>query len=204
MYQTVVMVAVKRRAHRRPGLHHAIGNAAGEIVLKERPALPHHVPMRLPADQPGERRGDGLVGDEVARQGHRRAHDQDDDRHAEQPRPAFGQEAIGRRLGHHGDDAAHEPRHRAVGQRDEQFDHEQRREQPLRLAGKVPQERNEPAPAARGSPGAAVGVRNRSKSANICGWLQALYVGSVNRPCQERPANRHRAALRHDSIFLTF
>ena len=130
----------QRRAHRRPGLHHAVGNAAGEIVLKERPALAHHVPMRLPADHAGERRGDGLIGDEIARQRHRRAHDHHHDRHADEPRPADGEEAVGRRLGDHGDDAAHEPRHRAVGERDAQLNHEQGREQPLRLAGKVPQE----------------------------------------------------------------
>ncbi len=69
----------QRRAHRRAGLHHAVGNAAGEIVLKERPALAHHVPMRLPANEAGERRGDGLIGDQVARQRHRRPHEQHHD-----------------------------------------------------------------------------------------------------------------------------
>ena len=63
----------QRRAHRRAGLHHAVGNAAGEIVLKERPALAHDVPVRLPADQAGERRRDRLVGDQVANKRHRRA-----------------------------------------------------------------------------------------------------------------------------------
>ena len=129
----------QRRAHRRPGLHHAVGNPAGEVVLKERPALAHHVPMRLPANEAGERRGDRLIGDEVADQRHRRPHDHHHDRHAEQPGPALAEKPVGRRLGHHGDDAAHEPRHRAVGERDAKFHHEQGREQPLGLTGKVPQ-----------------------------------------------------------------
>jgi hypothetical protein len=36
------------------GLHHAVGDAAGEVVLEERPALAHHVPVALPADQAGD------------------------------------------------------------------------------------------------------------------------------------------------------
>ncbi len=36
-------------ADRRSGLHHAGGDASGEVVLEERPRLPHHVPMVLPA-----------------------------------------------------------------------------------------------------------------------------------------------------------
>ena len=196
------------RAHRRPGLHHPIGNAAGEIVLKERPALPHHVPVRLPANEAGERRGDRLVGDEVARQRHRRAHDQEDDRHAEQPRPAFGQKLIGRRLGHHGDDAAHEPRHCAVGQRDEQFDHEQRREQPLRLAGEVPQERNQPARRLR-----VLGRRRRrQESFEKCKHLRMvtglMWEASIDVPTppglfrnRGELGGGGRAALRHDCVF---
>jgi hypothetical protein len=33
---------------------HLVGDAAGEVVLEERPALPHHVPVVLPADQVAE------------------------------------------------------------------------------------------------------------------------------------------------------
>ena len=130
----------QRRAQGRRGLHHAIGNAAGEIVLKERPALAHHMPMRLPADQAGERRGDGLVGDEIARQRRHGPYDHDDDRHAEEPRPTGGEQTLGRCLGHQRDDAAHEPWHRAVAERHEQFGDEESGEQPFRLAGEMPQE----------------------------------------------------------------
>jgi len=52
-------------ADRRPGLHHPVGDAAGEIVLEERPALAHHVPMALPADQVRHIGGDRLVGHDV-------------------------------------------------------------------------------------------------------------------------------------------
>ena len=43
-------------AQRRAGLHDAGGDAAGEIVLEERPALPHDMPMVLPAHQVGQAR----------------------------------------------------------------------------------------------------------------------------------------------------
>ncbi len=134
----------QRLAHRRAGLHHAVGDAAGEIVLEERPALPHHVPVRLPADQAGERRRNRLVGDEIAQQGDDRARDQHHQRHAGEPRPGLGEEPVGRNRGHQRDDAAHEPGHRAVGERDEELDHEQGDEQPFRLAGEMPKEGEQP------------------------------------------------------------
>ena len=56
----------------------------------------------------------------------------------------FGKKAFGRDVRHESDDAAHEPGHRAVGQRDQEFDHEQRDEQRFGLAGKVPEERDQP------------------------------------------------------------
>ena len=68
----------QRLPHRRAGLHDAVGDAAGEIVLEERPALAHDMPVRLPADQARERRRDRLVGDEVARQRRCRPCDHDD------------------------------------------------------------------------------------------------------------------------------
>ena len=169
----------QRRAHRRPGLHDAVGNAAGEIVLKERPALPHHVPMRLPADHAGERRRDRLVGDQIARQRHRRPRDQHDDRHADEPRPAVRRGTVGRRLRHHGDDAAHEPRHRAVGQRHQHLDDEQRGEQPFRLPGKVPQKGDQCAGRLR----IFRDCRRRQeffKKREHCGWVRP-HMGCVNR-----------------------
>ena len=54
-------------AHSRPGLHHLVGDAAGEIVLEERPALAHHMPVVLPADHVGDVGRDRLIGDEVLR-----------------------------------------------------------------------------------------------------------------------------------------
>ena len=41
----------RRFAQRRAGLHDAVGDAAGEVVLEEGQALPHHVLVLLPADR---------------------------------------------------------------------------------------------------------------------------------------------------------
>ena len=59
-----------------PGLHHAVGDAAGEVVLEERPGLAHHVPVVLPADAVRDVGGDRLVGEQVLRCERGRAHDQ--------------------------------------------------------------------------------------------------------------------------------
>ena len=48
------------------GLHDAVGHTAGEVVLKEGPALADDVPVALPAHQIGKVAGDRLVGDEGA------------------------------------------------------------------------------------------------------------------------------------------
>ena len=48
-------------AHRRPGLHDPVGDAAGEVVLEEGPALADHVPVVLPADHVGQAGIDDLV-----------------------------------------------------------------------------------------------------------------------------------------------
>ena len=48
-------------ADRRPGLHHARGDAAREVVLEEGPGLARNVPVVLPADPVGDVGGDGLV-----------------------------------------------------------------------------------------------------------------------------------------------
>src|SRR2546423_706696 len=52
-------------ADRRSGLHDPVGDAAGEIVLEECPALPHHVPVVLPADHVADIGGDRLVGHDI-------------------------------------------------------------------------------------------------------------------------------------------
>ena len=123
--------------------------------------------MRLPADQARERRGDRLVGDEIARQRHARSRDHDDQQACRQPRPGLRQEAIGRNLRHIGDDPPHEPGNGRVGQRHKEFDDEQRDEQRLGLPCKMPQEPNAARPAAPGVLGVAVGFRNCSKRENI-------------------------------------
>jgi len=67
---------------------------------------------------------------------------------------------------HQLDDAAHEPRHRGVEDRDEKFDHEQRQKQTARLPGEVEIERNQPGRRLRPL-GSSVGVRIFSKKENI-------------------------------------
>ena len=54
MYQMARMLAITLSRSALRGLHHAVGDAPGEVVLEERPALPHHVPVALPADQAGD------------------------------------------------------------------------------------------------------------------------------------------------------
>src|SRR5271170_1288488 len=63
-------------------------------------------------------------------------------------------------------------------------------------------------PGGSGFSGAAVGVRNRSKNANICGWLQGLCGKRQSmRQSLANPAPQaaegwegYRAALRHDGV----
>ena len=61
MYQTRADARDDALAQRVAGLHHAVGDAAGEVVLEERPALPHHVPVALPADEARHARHHGVV-----------------------------------------------------------------------------------------------------------------------------------------------
>ena len=99
--------------------------------------------MALPADEVGERAGQRLIGDEIARQDDAGARDQHDQRHAGEPGPGVGQEALRRHRRDEGDDAPHEPRHRCVEDGDEEFDHEQGYKQPLGLPREVPIEREQ-------------------------------------------------------------
>jgi len=127
----------------------------------------------MPADHAGERRGDGLIGDEIARSASPLG--------ARSPprwpyRSAMAKLTARKRSGgvlvtmvttrpmNHGT--------RAVGERDAQLNHEQGREQPLRLAGKVPQEGDQ----SRRRFGVVRRRCRRQESFKKCkhfGWLQA-------------------------------
>jgi hypothetical protein len=125
-------------------MHHPVGDAAGEIVLEECPALPHHVPMALPANQVANLGGDRLIGHDVLRGQRQRPQHQQHQRHAEQHRPEAGEQRLGRARRDQGDDAAHENRDQRIEQRQRKAGREQSREQAFGLAGKMPIERDQP------------------------------------------------------------
>ncbi len=73
MNQTAVSSATRLSRNAGPVCMHAVGDAAGEVVLEERPGLPHHVPVVLPADAVGDVGGDRLVHQQMLRGGRRPA-----------------------------------------------------------------------------------------------------------------------------------
>ena len=78
------------------GLHDAIGDAAGEVVLEKAPALTHHVPVILPAHEIGEARIDRLVGDELLEGDRHWPRDQQHGCHAGKLRPSLAEQSVGR------------------------------------------------------------------------------------------------------------
>ena len=93
-------------AHRRGGLHHAVGDAAGKVALEPADRLLQHVPVRAPAHDGADVRHERLV-EERRRDGlYERPGDEDEERHRDQldavARPDLG----GRGGAEHVDDAA--------------------------------------------------------------------------------------------------
>ena len=121
------------------------GDAAGEVVLEEGPALPHDVPVALPADQVGEAGDDGLVGDQVL-QGQRRRPQRRAGSSAMPTscRHASRSNASGIAARHQRDDAAHEDRDRGVEHSDDKAGGEERQDQPPHLPRIMPVERAQP------------------------------------------------------------
>ena len=179
----------QRRAHRRAGLHDAIGNAAGEIVLKERPALPHHVPVRLPANEAGERRRDApgwRSGSECSVT----ARPHDDEERPMPSEPAASARRTSGRAASLVTSVTTRPMNHGTAlsvSADIQFDHEQGRKQPFRLPGKVPQEGDQRARRLRV-------LRRRRRGQESFKKLQTFpdgyrgRRGGVNRPPKARPA----------------
>ena len=83
---------------RRPGLHDAGRDASGEIVLKKRPALPHDMPMVLPAHEVGQARHEHQVRDDQLREMRRRADRQKQRRHQHQLSAGILPDHVRRRL----------------------------------------------------------------------------------------------------------
>ena len=125
-------------AQRRAGLHHPVGDAAGEIVLKIGPALAHDVPMALPARQVGEAGDQRLVGDQRRGEMRDRPQHQQQQRHPEEL-PAGGlPDGVRRLRGHQRGDAADKDRDRRIEQRDDEPGHEQRAQQTGDLPHEMP------------------------------------------------------------------
>jgi hypothetical protein len=104
-------------AQRVRGLHHAVGDAPGEVVLEERPALPHHVPVALPADEarrPGYQR---VVPDRDVGEDGERAHEQHERHHAREQRPLLRERLLPVGRFHERDQPADEQRDHRVEER---------------------------------------------------------------------------------------
>ena len=124
--------------------HHAVGDAAGEIVLEERPALPDHVPVALPADERGRARYERVVPDRDVDQQHQRPHDEHQRHHADEQRPLAleRRHAIGRFHQRH--EAPDEERNHRIEQRHRQARREHRREPAFGLLDEMPIELEQP------------------------------------------------------------
>ena len=131
-------------AERRARLHDAVGDPPREIVLEERPALPHHVPVALPADQVRETGGDRLVRDQALQQKGTRPHQQEDERHAKELRPGLRQQRARRMVRDQRHHAPDEDRDRRVERSHHEAREEQRHHQPARLPRVMPIKRRKP------------------------------------------------------------
>ncbi len=119
-----------RIAQRRPGLHHPLGDAPGEVVLEEVQALLEHVAMVLPADQIGQPRVDRLMRQQVVQAEYQGPDDQRHRRHPQQRVAVLGKEGprvIGRLS--HIDQLAEKAEQRHLDQRREKADHQHGRHQ---------------------------------------------------------------------------
>ncbi len=101
-----------RFAQRGPGLHHPVGDPAGEIVVEEAQALPYHVVVHQPARAVAQARHDRLVDQQIVQPGEQRPRHQRDRRHPEQFAGMTAEEVRSRSLGQHVDDAPEEVEHR--------------------------------------------------------------------------------------------
>nr|WP_292330794.1 hypothetical protein [Mesorhizobium sp.] len=80
--------------HRIAALHDLGPDAAGKVVLEERPVLAHDMPVALPADEVDEVRRDGMVADQRI-DDHRQRTQKHDEGHQDEQRPMRGEEIAG-------------------------------------------------------------------------------------------------------------
>src|SRR5262249_54761130 len=126
------------------GLHDAVGDAPREIVLEERPALAHDVPVALPADQAGGARYQRVLADRDVDQYHERAEDEYKRDHAEQQRPLLPERRGPVDGFHQRHELADEYRDHGVDQRDGEARDEHERIPALSLAREVPVKGDQP------------------------------------------------------------
>ncbi|MNT15937.1 hypothetical protein D3C72_1510170 [compost metagenome] len=115
-------------AQREAGLHDALGDAAGKVVLEERQALLEHVAVVLPADQVGQAGVDDLVHKDVVQAEEDRAQQQRHHGHPQQLVAMPAEELRAWRGLCHVDQAAEEAEQRHLDQRADQAHQQQQRE----------------------------------------------------------------------------
>ncbi len=130
-------------AQRVCGLHDAVGDAAGKIVLEERPALADHMPVALPADERGRAGDENHVPDRNIGQQHERPHHEDEGDHADEHRPLLAQRRHAVGCLHERHQAPDEEGYHGIERSDSEACGEHRRIPPFRLAHEVPIERGE-------------------------------------------------------------
>src|SRR6185437_10960362 len=123
----------RRFAQRAAGLHDAVGDAPGIIVLEEGEALADHIAMVLPADAIVQAGQDRLVHQQVVQAAQHGPRHQRDHRHPHQRAPMLA-EKIRRRAARHVHDAANEAEQRHLHHRHAEADHDRRGEHRPHLA----------------------------------------------------------------------
>ena len=132
--------ALAQRARR---LHDTIRDTAGKVVLKERPALTHDMPMALPADEARRARDQGVVTDRDVREDRERPNDEHERHHCEQQRQLRHQRRLPLRRLHQRHEPADEQRNDGIEEGNGEACGEHGRVPALRLPNEVPVERNQ-------------------------------------------------------------
>ena len=127
------------------GLHDAVGNPSREIVLEERPALPHDVPVTLPPDEAGHPRYHGVVAHQTVSEQGEWPTEQNNGRHAHQHRRGGAESGDAVAGLHQRHQLADEHGDQRVDQSHRKARDEHRGIQSARLADEMPIEREEPA-----------------------------------------------------------
>ena len=125
-------------------MQHAIGDAAGKVVLEERPALADHVPVILPTNKIREAGVDRLIGNEVLQQECRWSGDQQYGTHADELRLAIPKQGCRRVARKQPDDAADEQRNSRIERSCDEASAEQSDNEESNLPDIVPIEAQEP------------------------------------------------------------